>query len=150
MELVLALGLSVVLLLASGSAILIASRALPDAGRYAALASGQRVLDEIAWELEGAESITKIGPGEVEFTPAGAPATMRYWWVSPQDGKVWRKLPENVSIEIATQIGGFGGEIVEGTGDDAGRAVRVDLWVLDDDGRELRTSVRCRNKPGVP
>ncbi|MEX0652783.1 MAG: prepilin-type N-terminal cleavage/methylation domain-containing protein [Phycisphaeraceae bacterium] len=112
-ELVIAIALSAVVMMALGSAIVLASRAMPGADSPA-LTSHEtgRVLEQFSNDLQHAIHITERSDHAVTFTVAdrdgdGSPQRIRYAWAgSPGDPLTWQ-LDEHDPVDLLPAIDAF-------------------------------------------
>ena len=99
-----------ILLAAMMSAILIASRALPDPDRpRARTAQAGRVIDQMAAELAYAITVTKASATAIEFTVDrhGIPATIRYKWSGTPGDPLTRKYNSGSKVTVLEDVREF-------------------------------------------
>jgi prepilin-type N-terminal cleavage/methylation domain-containing protein len=107
LELVLSLGILAILMVAAESAVLLASRAIPNNTSVPTLSVRSRQgLDGLNSELMFAKTVTELGPRAITFTIAdrtgdGAPETLRYAWSGTPGDPVTRQYQTNPALGIS-------------------------------------------------
>jgi prepilin-type N-terminal cleavage/methylation domain-containing protein len=113
LEMVTAIAASSVILLGMGSAMLVASRAMPDAQNPSAqTVSGAEALEQIATELQYAVSITERSERVIQFTVAdrsgdSLPDTIRYEWSGTGGDPLTRKLNSGTAVTVLPNVRTF-------------------------------------------
>lgn len=113
LELTVAMAILSVLLVGLGSAVMLASRAVPDGKSYgsAVLAAGSAV-DQIALDIGYATSITTHTATELIFTVPdrngdASPETIRYWWSGTPGDPLLCQWNGNAAVPIADSVQEF-------------------------------------------
>lgn len=109
-EMVVSVAVVSVLAVSMGSAILIASRALPDADNPAARSlEAAAVVDQMAGELYSAVSVTYFSATAIEFTVerGGANHTIRYQWSGTPGDPLARRYDGGASVNVLEDVRGF-------------------------------------------
>ncbi|MCR4411430.1 MAG: hypothetical protein NUV77_03275 [Thermoguttaceae bacterium] len=112
-ELLVALGVLPLLLLGLASAVLVARHAVPDGkrGPSATLSAG-RALEQLAAELQYANSVSLTSPAEIVFTTEdrngdGASETIRYFWSGRPGDPLLRQANGTASVAVAPSVETF-------------------------------------------
>lgn len=114
-ELVTTMAIMSVLLVALGSAILLASKALPNSENQAPVVlASAHVADQITAELEVAKSFTVVTATAVEFTvadrdtPADGDETIRYEWSGTPGDPITRQYNGGAVVNVLNNVQEFG------------------------------------------
>jgi hypothetical protein len=110
LELSVSLALLSILMVAIGSAILLASKALPDASTSAfAAGPAAGIADQIATELLTAVSVTQNSPTMIEFTVerGGASHTIRYKWSATPGDPLTRQYDSGPAVNVLEDVQSF-------------------------------------------
>jgi prepilin-type N-terminal cleavage/methylation domain-containing protein len=109
-ELVVSMGISAVLMLGIGSAMLFASRAMPDAkGPTQAIVDAGGALEQIITELQYATSINSKSATMIEFTVADRdgndiPETIRYEWSGTAGASLTRRYNGGAAVQVLADV----------------------------------------------
>ena len=113
LELTVAMAILSVLLVGLGSAVMLASRAVPDGkGCNAAVLTAGAALDQIALDTRYATSVTTHTATELVLTVPdrngdASPETIRYWWSGTPGDPLLRQLNGNTAVPIAESVQEF-------------------------------------------
>jgi len=107
MEMVVALGVLSIVITATGSAILVAGKAIPDAGGSGARSlDAARAADQIATELHSAASVTQYSATMIELTVerGGVSHTIRYEWSGTAGGPLTRQYDGGAVVNVLEDV----------------------------------------------
>jgi hypothetical protein len=147
-----------VLLLATGSAVALAARAIPD-GRSVASATvaGGRALDSLTTDLADATAVTSATATAITLTVPdrtgdGVADTITYAWSGVSDAPLTRKFNTGTAATIAAKVREFKLtlDIRSSGGPNRVTGVRVALRVGSDARARLNTDARTFNEPTGP
>ncbi len=111
-ELTVSLSIASVLMGGVASAMVLASRAIPDPqSPVSATINGYHTLEQVAGELLCAQSVTERSATSIEFTvadrddpPDGTPETIRYAWSGSPGDPLTRQYNGSTAVELAGEV----------------------------------------------
>jgi prepilin-type N-terminal cleavage/methylation domain-containing protein len=156
-ELVLSMAVMTVLLGGLASAMILASRAVPDRkSTLAAAMDGSYAADQLAAELFVAKSFSVRSATAVKFTlddrnADGVDDTIRYEWSGTAGAPLTRKYNLAATVTVLSDVNEFvlGYDVIGVTGRNYLTGVRIKLRAGNDDSARSETSVQVLNEPEV-
>ncbi|MDO8631262.1 MAG: prepilin-type N-terminal cleavage/methylation domain-containing protein [Phycisphaerales bacterium] len=156
-ELMLSMAVMTVLLGGLASAMMIASRAVPDRSTpLGATLDSAYAADQLAAELFVAKTFTVRSATAVEFTVADrnndtVDETIRYEWSGAPGAPLTRKYNIAAAVTVLSDVNefGLGYDVIGVTGRNYLTGVRIKLRAGNNDSARSETSVQVLNEPEV-